>query len=76
MNQRTWLLHIRTQAEMTQEEVAMKADIKRPYYSQIESGARRPSVQVAKKISKVLKFDWALFFENECSEKLQSAHSA
>ncbi|UQN27965.1 helix-turn-helix transcriptional regulator [Bacillus amyloliquefaciens] len=61
---------------MTQEEVANQADIKRPYYSQIESGVRRPSVQVAKKISEVLEFDWALFFDSECSEKQQSAHSA
>ncbi|MGG1199702.1 helix-turn-helix transcriptional regulator [Bacillus inaquosorum] len=76
MKQRTWLLHIRTKAEMTQEEVANRADIKRPYYSQIESGVRRPSVQVAKKISEVLEFDWALFFDSECSEKQQSAHSA
>ncbi|PRS02335.1 transcriptional regulator [Bacillus atrophaeus] len=76
MNQRTWLLNIRTAANMTQEEVANVAEIKRPYYSQIESGVRRPSVQVAKKISEVLGFDWALFFESECSEKRQSAHTA
>ncbi|MCY8504518.1 helix-turn-helix transcriptional regulator [Bacillus atrophaeus] len=76
MNQRTWLLNIRTTANMTQEEVANEAEIKRPYYSQIESGVRRPSVQVAKKISEVLGFDWALFFENECSEKRQSVHTA
>ncbi|MDA7028651.1 helix-turn-helix transcriptional regulator [Bacillus sp. CLL-7-23] len=76
MQQRTWLIHIRTQLEMTQKEVANRVGIKRPYYSQIESGTRRPSVQVAKKISDVLDFNWVLFFEVNCSEKPQKSNTA
>ncbi|EWH21214.1 MULTISPECIES: helix-turn-helix transcriptional regulator [Bacillus] len=76
MQQRTWLINIRTQAEMTQEEVANLVGIKRPYYSQIESGTRRPSVQVAKKISQVMGFDWALFFESDCSDSPQNSCTA
>ena len=33
--------------------------------SLIESGKRRPSVDLAKKIGLVLDFDWTLFFEEE-----------
>ncbi|MEC1824054.1 helix-turn-helix transcriptional regulator [Bacillus paralicheniformis] len=76
MKQRAWLISIRAQSKMTQEEVANRAGIKRPYYSQIESGVRRPSVQVAKRISEVMDFDWALFFEGDCSEKLQKSNTA
>ncbi|MCY7743687.1 helix-turn-helix transcriptional regulator [Bacillus paralicheniformis] len=76
MKQRAWLINIRAQSKMTQEEVANRAGIKRPYYSQIESGVRRPSVQVAKRISKVMDFDWALFFESDCSDTLQKSNTA
>ncbi|WP_433958885.1 helix-turn-helix transcriptional regulator [Cytobacillus horneckiae] len=72
MNTRNWLFHKRTVANMTQEEVAKLADIQRPYYTQIESGVRRPSVKVAKRIGDILGFNWIIFFENECSETRQN----
>ncbi|WP_220040924.1 helix-turn-helix domain-containing protein [Niallia circulans] len=73
---RTWLLQKRTNAKLTQEEVAAFANIKRPYYTQIESGVRRPSVKVAKLIADIIGFEWVLFFENDCSEKRQNTNSA
>ncbi len=76
MEPRTWLQEKRVAASLTQEEVAKGAKIKRPYYTQIESGARRPSVAVAQEIAKVVGFDWVLFFENNCSEKRQKPNSA
>ncbi|RAS75211.1 helix-turn-helix transcriptional regulator [Priestia endophytica] len=76
MEQRTWLLDKRNELKMTQEEVAKLAEIQRPYYTQIESGVRRPSVNVAKKIATIMNFNWVLFFERECSEKLQKANLA
>jgi putative transcriptional regulator len=73
---RTWLQEKRIVANLTQEDVAKGANIKRPYYSQIESGVRRPSVSVAQEIAKVLGFDWVLFFDIDCSDKRQNTNSA
>ena len=71
MEARKWLLEKRNNANLTQEEVAIKANIKRPYYSQIELGVRRPSVKVAKEIATIIGFDWVLFFDTDCSKKRQ-----
>ncbi|KFL63206.1 helix-turn-helix transcriptional regulator [Bacillus cereus ATCC 10876] len=60
---RVWLLKKRKHREKTQEYIACKARISRSMYAMIESGERSPSVPVAKKIAKVLNFDWTLFFE-------------
>ncbi|WP_019123897.1 helix-turn-helix transcriptional regulator [Brevibacillus massiliensis] len=67
---RDWLLTQRDNSKMSQEEVAYKAGITRQYYGMIESGARKPSVEVAKKIANILGFNWTLFFENECNLEL------
>ncbi|PQQ45510.1 helix-turn-helix transcriptional regulator [Bacillus thuringiensis] len=60
---RLWLLEKRKYREKTQDYIAYKARISRSMYAMIESGERNPSVPVAKKIAKVLNFDWTLFFE-------------
>lgn len=52
----------RNEMEFTQEDVARDANITRAYYSLIESGAKRPSPDVAQRIAKKLGFDWTLFF--------------
>lgn len=62
---RNWLKLKREQRKMTQTDVARQVGITQPAYFNIETGARNPSVSVAKKIASVLKFDWTLFFENE-----------
>jgi putative transcriptional regulator len=62
---RNWLLIIRKKNKLTQQQVACMANIKRTYYTQIETGSRNPSVKVAKSIAGVLGFDWTLFFKNE-----------
>lgn len=56
------LILYRERKKMTQEQVAKLSGIKRPYYTMIETGKRRPSVDVAKKIAGVLDFEWTLFF--------------
>lgn len=63
---RDWLLAIRKQINMTQAEVAEKAEIARTTYAMIETGERNASVDNAKRIAQVLGFDWTIFFENEC----------
>ena len=51
---------------LTQDQVAKESEIERKtYYNMIERGKRRPSVEVAKRIGKVLQFDWTYFFSSE-----------
>ncbi len=50
---------------LTQKELAEMVGITQGWLSGIESGARRPSVAVAKKIAGVLEFDWAELFDDE-----------
>ena len=56
------LNRLRICADMTQEEVARKVGIGRASYSNIENGARKPSVKTARAIAAVLGFDWTEFF--------------
>lgn len=60
---RGWLTKIRRDKQLTQFEVAIKANISESYYSLIESGARNPSTKIAKRIADVLEFDWVKFYE-------------
>jgi transcriptional regulator with XRE-family HTH domain len=63
---RQWL--IRCRGELTHQQVAELTGISRSYYTEIESGEKNPSVPMAKKIAKALKFDWTLFFKDECRD--------
>lgn len=76
--ERIWLINYREAKGLTQERVAELTDIKRPYYTMIELGKRRPSVDVAKRIAEVLGFEWPLFFAPDGSESLpnRDEHSA
>lgn len=47
----------------TQKQVAELAKISEEYISLIESGKRKPSVKVAKKLGAVLDIQWTIFFE-------------
>lgn len=68
---RTWLAQIREKLGHTHQEIADKSNIERAYYTQIELGNRNPSVTVAKRIAATMKFNWTIFFDENCSEKLQ-----
>ena len=65
---RTWLKNIRVEKGLTQQEVASSGDFARTYYTMVEQGKRKPSVDIAKSIAKVLDFKWTIFFEDECNE--------
>lgn len=67
---RTWLKEARDLNKLTHEEIANKCGISRAFYTQIENGNRRPSVETAKAIANILGFDWTMFFEK------QEKHSA
>lgn len=64
---REWLKGYRHARRMTQEEVSLLSGISRSYYTCIEQGTKTPSVEVAKKIAKSLRFDWVIFFNDDCS---------
>lgn len=68
--ERDWLISYREAKVLTQEQVAELCGIKRPYYTMIETAKRRPSVDVAKKIARVLDFDWILFFAPDSNDSL------
>lgn len=58
-----WLADKRTEKNLTQEQVAIKAEISRAAYANIENGARNPSVPVAKRLGKALGIRWTKFFD-------------
>lgn len=62
------LKNIRDNKGMTQEELANKVGVTRQHIGLIENGTANPSPSTAKKIAKVLGFDWTRFYEDEVSE--------
>ncbi len=68
---RIWLKEQREVLELTQEDAATASGIKRAYYTMIENGTRNPSVDVAKRIAKVMGVEWTIFFEYQCNEVKQ-----
>lgn len=58
-----WLKELRMALNLTQEQVAKKANMARATYSNIEIGKRTPSVPMAKKIAGAMGFEWTRFFE-------------
>ncbi len=60
-----WLKEKRKQLNLTQEEVAIAIGIKRASYTNIENGKRNVTPEIAKKIAKILNFEWTIFFETE-----------
>lgn len=61
---RIWLIGIRKARGMSQKEVADAVGIAQPSYWQYEAGHATPRPPIAKKIAKLLGFDWTLFFED------------
>ena len=57
------LKEARIKKKMTQQELADKVGVSRQTISMIEIGANKPSVELAKKIGKVLRVKWFKLFE-------------
>lgn len=71
---RRWLKKVRITEKLTCKEVADKCDFSPEFFSMIEKGSRRPSPDVAKKISKALNFkkygyDWTKFYSPSDKEE-------
>lgn len=73
---RTWLLNKRNLVGYTQAQTAEKAKIARSTYAMIETGERNATVVNAKKIGKVLGFEWTLFFEEKSHDSCNNTNSA
>ena len=54
---------MRKEKGMYQRDIAAVAGISEQHYSMIESGSRRPSPSVAKKVAGILDFPWTKFYE-------------
>ncbi|GIN86951.1 hypothetical protein J6TS2_33370 [Heyndrickxia sporothermodurans] len=52
----------RKELKYTQEEIANKLNISRQYYNAIENFKRKPSVDLAKELAKLLDLEWTIFF--------------
>lgn len=73
---RNWLIDARRKLNLTHQEVADAAGIKRQYFGMIENGERTPSVATAKRIAVILKVDWTIFFETNSNKMLRKANTA
>lgn len=63
---RLWLKDIRNNKGLSQYQVAEQANISQSYYAGIEAGVRgnKLPAETAKKIARVLNFNWIRFYEN------------
>lgn len=75
-DKREWLITMRNVQGFTQQDVANAAGVDRSSYAMYESGRRNPCVATAKKIATFLRFEWTIFFANECGMKLQNKKTA
>ena len=61
---RDWLVQTRQKRGESQYKTAAVIGIPQSTYAMLETGARRPSVDMAKKIGAALGFDWTRFYED------------
>lgn len=61
----------RKQIKMSQQELALKTGIARPYLSEIEQGKRNPTVSTALKISKALNQNVENIFFTSCVQHVE-----
>ncbi len=55
---------LRTEAHLTQEKLAEKADLSRRFIQEIEAGTKNPTVNVAVRLKKALRCSWDALFLN------------
>lgn len=60
---RQWLVDLRNDKKLTQQEVADQADISKSYYATIESGLRTGTIKTLVGIAKALDFPVERFYE-------------
>ncbi|UOR11068.1 helix-turn-helix domain-containing protein [Halobacillus amylolyticus] len=70
---REWLIQLRKERNLTQQQVAKGAFIDRAYYAQIETSTRNPSIAVASQIANFLHVNPYLSFSAHLSEPFRIA---
>jgi putative transcriptional regulator len=69
---RAKLIELRKQAKHTQESLAEVLGVSRQYIGMLESGARTPTLKLAKKIADYFQVDIGdIFFDGKCNVTLQ-----
>jgi transcriptional regulator with XRE-family HTH domain len=56
------LVRLRSQANLTQERLAEKADISRGFLQEIEKGGKNPSINVVARLKQALRCSWDELF--------------
>lgn len=64
---REWLIAYRKAKNLSQLEIANALGIRQTTYSNYEIGFREPTPKLAKKIAKVLGFNWTKFYDENNS---------
>lgn len=59
---RVWLIQLRENNGLTQQQVAEEIGVTRQTISALEKGTSNPSVSLAKNLAKLLQFKWTEFF--------------
>lgn len=62
------LRRLRTEAELTQEQLGLEADLRRSYISSLELGEKAPSLETVLKIATGLRIDAVKIVELVCEE--------
>lgn len=62
---REWLIKIRNKKNLSQEKMAILLNIPLSTYSAYEIGTRRPKIEEAQRIAKILRFKWTKFYDRE-----------
>ena len=69
---RAKLIELRKQAKHTQESLAEVLGVSRQYIGMLETGARTPTLKLAKKIADYFQVDISdIFFDGKCNVSLQ-----
>lgn len=78
MKRRQWLIDLRNEMDLTQEQLAERAGVERSTLTKAENGSS-VSIKTAKKIASAVGCSWTIFFEGNCDvsgHNNQSATSA
>lgn len=61
------------EAGLTQKELAQKTGVQQPQICKIENGVNKPDIKTAKRIAKVLGFDWTEFYREEDEDDISGS---
>lgn len=62
---RQWLINLRNEKNLSQDELADMCDVTQMTISNIENGTRRPSPELSKKIARIFGFNWTKFYDED-----------